>query len=90
MKQRLVVAIVVRDGEVISFATNRHKCKRIGFPTGKGYELCAGCDYPNHAEVKALQGVNAKGATLHLFGHYYACELCNRAVAEAGAEISLH
>jgi deoxycytidylate deaminase len=92
MKQRLVVAIVVKDGEVLSYATNKHKesCKRVGYPTGEGYELCEGCNYPNHAEVKALQGIDAKGATLHLFGHYYACEPCNRAITEAGVEIELH
>lgn len=90
-KQRLVVAVLVKDGVVISYATNEHQepCKRIGYPTGEGYELCDGCNYPNHAEFKALQGVDAKGATLYLFGHYYACIPCSNAIEAAGALIQL-
>lgn len=90
-KQRLVVAVLVKDGAVIACETNEHKepCKRIGYPTGEGYELCDGCNYPNHAEFKALQGVDAKGATLHLFGHYYACIPCTKAIEESGAILQL-
>ncbi len=91
MKQRIVVAIVVRDGEVLSFASNEHTmpCKRVGFPTGQGYELCEECDYPNHAEAKALKGINAKGATLYLFGHSYACEPCTKLINESGVTLKL-
>lgn len=89
--QRLVLAVVVRAGEVLSYATNEHTepCKRIGFPTGVGYELCAGCDYPNHAEYKSTKGKDLKGATLYLFGHYYACKSCEESTRESGANLEL-
>lgn len=82
---RTVVAIVVKDGEIISYATNDHiePCKREGYPTGVGYELCDGCNYPNHAEYKAVQK-NVKGGTVLLMGHTYACELCKKAMDAAG------
>ena len=87
---RTTIAVVVKDGLVVSFATNEHKepCKREGYPTGVGYELCEGCDYPNHAEYKAVQGI--KGGVLHLFGHTYACEPCKKAMSEAGVELIIH
>lgn len=74
--QRIVIAVVVKDGLVKSYATNEHKepCKRIGYPTGEGYELCRYCNYPNHAEFKAVQGII--NATCYLIGHTYACEPC--------------
>lgn len=89
---RKVVAVVVKDGAVLSYASNEHKepCKREGYPTGVGYELCADCNYPNHAEYKAVQGRDVKGATLFLFGHTYACEPCKKAMVEAGVTLSLN
>ena len=35
---RTTVAIVVRDGEIISVGTNEHKapCRRDGYPSGEG------------------------------------------------------
>lgn len=83
------MAIAVKDGEVLSFATNAHDCKRIGMATGKGYELCEGCDYSNHAEYKATKGKDLKDATLYLFGHYYACKSCEEATKESGAHLKL-
>lgn len=90
-KQRLVVAIVVKDGSVISYATNEHKnpCKRIGYPTGEGYELCEECDYSNHAEIKALKGIDAKGAIVYVLGHHYACIPCMNAIGEADAHLKV-
>lgn len=84
MKQRIVIAVVVKDGAVISYATNEHDdCKRIGYPTGEGYELCDGCQYDNHAEKKASSG-EVSGATMYLIGHTYACESCKEAVKKSG------
>jgi len=81
---RTVLAVVVRDGQVLSYATNEHSpCPREGMPTGQGYELCEGCSYQNHAERKAVQGEVA-GADVHLFGHTYACEPCKKAMRDAG------
>lgn len=74
------VAIVVKNGEIISIGTNEHKepCKREGYPTGEGYELCEYCQYSNHAEYNAVRYTDVKGGHLYLFGHYYVCEPCNK------------
>lgn len=83
MKQRLVIAVIVKEGMVLSFGTNEHECKRVGMPTGEGYELCEGCQYQNHAEAKALFGWAVgyfKGATLYLFGHEYICKPCDERI----------
>ncbi len=83
---RTTVALVVKDGEILSVGTNEHKepCKREGYPTGEGYELCEYCQYTNHAEANAVRGKTFKGAKLLLFGHYYACEPCKEAVKKSG------
>lgn len=85
---RLVVAMVVKDGQVISVGTNEHKgaCKREGYPSGEGYELCEWCNYGNHAEVNALKGVNAIGAHVYIFGHDYCCDECNKACQRSGVK----
>ena len=62
-------------------------CPRAGMPTGQGYELCRSvCGQGNHAEINALQlaGNKAKGATLYVEGHAYACEPCLQAAKGAG------
>lgn len=84
---RKVIAVVVQKGEVVSWATNEHTepCKREGYPTGVGYELCDGCNYPNHAEYKAIQGLS--GGTVYLLGHTYACEPCKKAIEEANMKL---
>ena len=84
---RTVIAIVVQDGEVVSCATNEHKepCKREGYPTGEGYELCKYCQYENHAEFKAVQGLS--GGTVYLIGHTYACEPCKTAIEAANMKL---
>lgn len=83
---RKTVAIVVRDGEIIAVGTNEHKepCKREGYPTGEGYELCQYCDYGNHAEANAVRGTDVKGGHLYLFGHQYACDPCVKECTIAG------
>jgi deoxycytidylate deaminase len=65
-------------------------CPREGMPTGVGYELCKSvCDQPAHAEVNAClaAGDRARGGTLYLEGHYYACEPCKRVCEEHGVTI---
>lgn len=62
-------------------------CPRGGMPTGVGYELCSSvCRQTGHAEVNAVRaaGEAARGGTLYLEGHSYACEPCKAAVAAAG------
>lgn len=89
-KQRLVVAVLVSAGKVIAVADNKHECQRIGHLTGQGYELCEGCQYHNHAEAKALAGIEAgqyDTPTLFLFGHYYACDPCKEACGQLGVSL---
>lgn len=82
-----VGCIIVRDGAVISAATNTHEgyeCKRAGYPTGEGYDLCEGCQYDNHAEAKAIKDIDVTNADLYMVGHYYMCEPCAKVVKESG------
>jgi len=59
--------------------------------TGKQYDLCAACDPANHGEIsavkKALQEGKAEllvGSTEYMFGHWWCCEGCQKAMADAG------
>lgn len=83
---RKTAAIVVFDDVIIGQGSNTHTepCKRQGFPTGVGYDLCDGCNYDNHAEANALKDIDARGADLYLYGHYYLCDLCLDKVRKAG------
>jgi len=54
---------------------------------GEGYDKCKSiCGQGGHAEIEAIKaaGDQAKGATAVLFGHYWMCEPCGRALFEAG------
>jgi len=90
-KQTVTATLVATSGTHY-IATNgvakpQAVCPRAGMPTGEGYELCRSvCEQPAHAEVAAiaLAGRHARGATLYLTGHTYACEDCQRAAREAG------
>lgn len=91
VKQTVTATIVTPDGR--RFVGTNHcmtpqsTCARGALPTGVGYELCKSvCNQPAHAEVNALAiaGDAARGATLYLEGHYYACEPCKAAASLAG------
>lgn len=59
-------------------------CPRL---PGEGYEKCQSiCQQAGHAEAEAIKtaGEHAKGARAELWGHYYICEPCGRALREAG------
>lgn len=59
-------------------------CPRL---PGEGYEKCRSiCDQAGHAEIEAIKvaGDKARGANAVLFGHYWICEPCGRALREAG------
>jgi deoxycytidylate deaminase len=93
--KQTTTALVIKDGEGW-YGSNwchnpQQECPRKGLPTGEGYEMCRDiCKQNAHAEVNACRnaGENAKGATLFLMGHYYACDDCKRVCDEAGiAEI---
>jgi deoxycytidylate deaminase len=82
-KQTVTATIVTIDGQ--RFVGTNHclsaqeVCPRAHLPTGVGYEMCRNvCRQPAHAEVNALAAARdaARGATLYLEGHTYACDDC--------------
>lgn len=92
-------SVVVHGGEVIGRGANgsdyheKHGCERVrrGIPTGEGYELCEGCHPKNHSEPRAITDAlkNHKAneleeAELYLWGHWWACEPCWKAIKKAG------
>jgi deoxycytidylate deaminase len=91
-KKQTTVAIIMKDGELISIGTNEiHadiiECPRKGMKTGVGYELCRDiCKQKYHAEVDACMkaGDRAKGGTLYLIGHTYCCDNCKNVMNEHG------
>jgi deoxycytidylate deaminase len=64
--------------------------RMLGVPTGTKYWLCPGCaTHHQHAESRATadvkkRGVDARGADLYLYGHWWACEPCWNAMIDAG------
>ncbi len=90
-------SVIMRDGAIIGRGANgsdyhdTHECERVkrGIPTGQGYELCEGCHPKNHSEPKAIadalaNGHDPRGADLYLWGHWWCCEPCWRAIIGAG------
>ncbi|HEY4516564.1 MAG TPA: deaminase [Candidatus Paceibacterota bacterium] len=90
-------SVIVINGKIIGRGANgseyhtKHGCERVrrGIPTGQQYELCEGCHPKNHSEPRAIadakkNGHDPKGADLYLWGHWWACEPCWRAMIEAG------
>ncbi len=68
-----------------------HGCERVrqGVPTGQRYDLCEGCHPKNHSELRAIadaqaQGHQLAGASLYLWGHWWACQDCWEAIIAAG------
>lgn len=91
MKQVVRATIVSMEG--LHFigendcTTPQATCPRAGMATGVGYHLCKEvCGQESHAEVAAIQaaGGYARGGTLYLSGHYYACEPCQAACRDVG------
>ena len=90
-------SIIVKDGKVIGRGANgsdyhkTHECERVkqGIPTGQGYELCEGCHPKNHGEPKAIKearesGEDPSGADVYLWGHWWCCQSCWKAMINAG------
>lgn len=83
-------SVVVKNGKIIGRGTNgsdfhvKEGCKRVGYPTGEGYDLCEGCQPHNHGEQKALKGINAYGADLYMWGHWYICKSCKETIETHG------
>jgi deoxycytidylate deaminase len=92
-KQTVKATIVALNGDHY-IGTNhcmkpKSTCIREGMPTGVGYDLCVRvCGQKAHAEVNAIEaaGESARGATLYLEGHTYACQSCTDAANAAGIE----
>ena len=87
------------NGEIIGVGANGSKLhvksgcerKRRGSKSGEDYDLCEGCQPHNHAEQKAIadaikNGNQEKmvGATLFLWGHWWACPSCCEKMEAAG------
>jgi hypothetical protein len=90
-KQTTRATIIAADGTryvgTNDCANPQQVCPRAGMPTGVGYELCVNiCRQTGHAEVNAvgLAGDAARGSTIYLEGHYYACDNCKAVAAAAG------
>lgn len=88
--------IIVKNGNIIGQGANgsdyhkKNGCIRakLKIPTGTRYELCEGCSYRNHSEVRAIQdgqahGYNLQGADLYLWGHWWCCEPCWKEINDA-------
>ena len=90
-KQRVVAEITTPAGERF-YGENlcfrpQQTCPRQNYPTGKGYHLCKSiCVQSGHAETNALAeaGDKARGATMTIYGHSYACNDGRRAAEAAG------
>lgn len=91
--------VLVRDGKVVARAGNGfnrgpgkpHMCPRIlaRCKTGEGYDLCDLHDKAGHSEpmlVKAATeaGVPTEGADAYMYGHWWACDMCWKALIDAG------
>lgn len=91
--------VLVRDGVVLARAGNgfnkgggtTHICPRVvlGCPSGQGYDLCTLHDSPGHAETMLMniareQGLDTVGCDVYMFGHWWCCEPCWKAMLDAG------
>jgi len=90
-KKQTTFAVIVTDNRVFvgrnGCCNSIENCPREGMGTGVGYELCLNvCGQVSHAEVDAINqaGDLAKGGTMYLHGHTYACDNCIEAASKAG------
>lgn len=87
-------AALVKDGKIIGIGANgtdyheREGCRRAPFKCKEGEQLrmCPGCSPENHSEQRALADAwrlknNTIGAGLYLWGHWWCCKDCWRALA---------
>ena len=94
-----VGSVIVKDGKIIGrgangstwHETNGCERKRLGIPTGQGYDLCEGCSPANHSETKAiadalqkLEADDLRGAEMYLWGHWWCCQDCWKVMQGAG------
>jgi deoxycytidylate deaminase len=94
-----VGAIIFKDNKIIGYGANGsdyhelHGCERkhLGSRTGEDYHLCPGCDPRNHAELRAITCARTSrhdiiGASMYIWGHWWACESCWNAIIGAGIQ----
>ena len=90
-------SLIVKERKILAIAANgsdyhkKHGCERVrrGIPTGQDYHLCDGCHPQNHSERRAVfdaekAGYEVQGADLYMWGHWWCCEPCWKAMIEAG------
>ena len=90
-------SVLVVNGEVLSKGINGdgwHQehgyCnrERLGLKSGEGYDKCEGCKHENHSERVAIrnapEGFDADNAEIYMYGHWWSCEPCMQATADAG------
>ena len=90
-------AVVVKNNKIIAVGsvgnnpTHQKECVRIATnkPSGQGYNLCEGCNPKFHSEPSAIRDAESKGndtsdADLYLWGHWWCCEFCWKAMIAAG------
>lgn len=96
-----VGVVLVREGEILARAGNgfnrgsatKHICPRVVLecPSGTGYDLCKLHDSIGHAEpmlmqVAVEQGIDPTGCDVYMFGHWWCCEPCWKAMIDAGVK----
>jgi len=82
----------VLHGHMMLWELHKKFCFRkiLGVKTGTRYWLCPGCsDHHYHAERRAVDDAHKKnndtgGADLYMWGHWWCCEPCWKAMIEAG------
>ncbi|OGL98166.1 hypothetical protein A2318_01470 [Candidatus Uhrbacteria bacterium RIFOXYB2_FULL_45_11] len=94
-----VGVVLVQDDQVLARAGNgfnrgsgiKHICPRVVLecPSGTGYDLCTLHDSIGHAETMLMQialeqGINPSGCDVYMFGHWWCCEPCWKAMIDAG------
>ena len=95
-RKQSTAAVIVKDGEIVANGSNSgirvDVCPRVvkGSKTGTDYHLCKEvCKQEGHAEAMAVkdahkQGIDAQGADLYLWGHWWCCKPCWEAMEGAG------
>lgn len=91
--------VLVKDGKVVMDAANGfcrgskhiHVCPRLVLecPSGTGYDLCSLHESPGHSEPMLMKraveaGIDPKGGDAYMYGHWWACEPCWKALIDHG------
>jgi deoxycytidylate deaminase len=90
-KRRVLCRLITERGETVLGENEcdepQRECPRA---PGEGYEKCRTvCKQRRHAEIAAIDaaveaGLDLTNAVAYVYGHYYVCEHCARALSDAG------